>query len=100
MSGCIIPFVSTGTYPVRTGNTLRPLIDGTAAFGRICAAIEASTSSIWLTVTFLWAEFEMPDGKGTLFDVLDKAAKRNVDVRIIFWRPDHTTAAWRRNAFW
>jgi phosphatidylserine/phosphatidylglycerophosphate/cardiolipin synthase-like enzyme len=28
----------------------------------------------------------MPDGRGSLFDVLDRAAARGVDVRALFWR--------------
>ncbi len=28
----------------------------------------------------------MPDGRGSLFDVLDRAHARGVDVRVIFWR--------------
>ena len=44
-----------------------------------------------MTVTFMWATFEMPDGRGTALDVLDRAAARGVDVRLIFWRPDAET---------
>jgi phosphatidylserine/phosphatidylglycerophosphate/cardiolipin synthase-like enzyme len=28
----------------------------------------------------------MPDGRGTLFDVLDRARARGLDVRVLFWR--------------
>lgn len=42
----------------------------------------------------------MPDGRGSALEVLHRAAKRGVDVRIIFWRPDDETASHRRNAFW
>ncbi len=28
----------------------------------------------------------MPDGRGTIFDVLDAAVERGLDVRVIFWR--------------
>jgi phosphatidylserine/phosphatidylglycerophosphate/cardiolipin synthase-like enzyme len=51
-------------------------------------------------VTFLWSTFEMPDGRGGLFDVLDRAAARGIDTRLIFWRPDDETEDLRRNAFW
>ena len=30
----------------------------------------------------------MPGGRGTLFDVLDRAVRRGIDVRVIFWRPN------------
>ena len=96
----VIPFVQSGSYPRRSGNLVRPLIDGEPAFRRICEAIEAARFSIWGTVTFLWSTFEMPDGRGSMFDVLDRAASRGIDTRLIFWRPDEETKTLRRNAFW
>ena len=95
-----IPFVSSGSYPTRAGNSVRPLIDGEPAFRRICTAIEAAQQSIWVTVTFLWADFEMPDGRGNTFDVLDRAADRGVDVRLIFWKPESDSEWLLRNTFW
>ncbi|MGJ5817382.1 phospholipase D-like domain-containing protein [Paludibaculum fermentans] len=100
MSSAAIPFVQSGSYPTRRGNLVRPLIDGEPAFRRICEAVEGARFSVWLTVAFLWPTFEMPDGRGSLFDVLDRAAARGIDVRLICWRPDEETAGLRRNAFW
>ena len=94
-----VPSVQSGSYPLRSGNLVRPLVDGEPAFRRICQAIEAAQSSVWATITFMWAAFEMPDGRGTALDVLDRAA-RGVDVRLLFWRPDAATEALKRNAFW
>jgi phosphatidylserine/phosphatidylglycerophosphate/cardiolipin synthase-like enzyme len=85
---------------LRHGNFVRPLIDGEPAFRRICEAIEAARQSVWVTVTFMWAAFEMPDGRGATLDVLDCAAARGIDVRIIFWRPDPETEWLKGNAFW
>lgn len=81
-----IPFATTGSYPVRSGNRVRPLIDGEPAFRRICEAVEAARHSVWVTVAFLYNDFRMPDGRGSLFDVLDRAAARGLDVRALFWR--------------
>jgi phosphatidylserine/phosphatidylglycerophosphate/cardiolipin synthase-like enzyme len=81
-----IPFATKGSYPVRPGNRLRPLIDGGPAFRRICEAVDAAKHSVWVTVAFLDEDFLMPDGRGSLFDVLDRAAARGIDVRVIFWR--------------
>jgi phosphatidylserine/phosphatidylglycerophosphate/cardiolipin synthase-like enzyme len=67
---------------------VRPLIDGTPAFRRICEVVEAARHSVWVTVTFIRPGFEMPDGRGTFFDVLDRAVERGLDVRAIFWRPN------------
>jgi cardiolipin synthase len=83
-----IPFPATGSYPARPGNLVRPLIDGTPAFRRICEAVETAQHSVWVTVAFIRAGFEMPDSRGTFFDVLDRAVARGLDVRVIFWRPN------------
>lgn len=42
----------------------------------------------------------MPDGQGSALDVLDRAAARGLDVRVLFWRPDQETARYFRTAFW
>jgi phosphatidylserine/phosphatidylglycerophosphate/cardiolipin synthase-like enzyme len=94
------PFVTTGAYPTRSGNHIRPWIDGEPAFDRICQAIESAQQSVWATITFMWPSFQMPGGRGAALDVLQRAAQRGIDVRIIFWRPDDQTATLRRNAFW
>jgi cardiolipin synthase A/B len=93
-------FVTTGTYPPRVGNSVQLLIDGEPAFRRVCQAIETARHSVFVTVTFMWSAFRMPDGRGTTLEVLKRAAKRGLDVRVIFWRPDNETASLRRNAFW
>jgi phosphatidylserine/phosphatidylglycerophosphate/cardiolipin synthase-like enzyme len=83
--GAHIPCARRGSYPLRGGNTVRPLVDGEPAFRRICAAVDGARASVWLTVAFLETGFRMPDGR-SLFDVLDGAAGRGLDVRVIFWR--------------
>ncbi|MEN8184597.1 MAG: phospholipase D family protein [Myxococcota bacterium] len=81
-----VPPVESGSYPLRKGCAVRPLVDGEPAFRRICQAVEAARQSVWVTVAFLEPDFTMPDGHGHLFDVLDRAAARGLDVRAIFWR--------------
>lgn len=84
-----IPAAKNAAYPVRDGNFVRPLVDGVPAFTRICEAVEAARHSVWVTVAFLEREFRMPDGRGSVFDVLDRAAERGIDIRVIFWsEPD------------
>jgi cardiolipin synthase len=95
-----VPFVTTGAYPVRAGNRVHPLIDGEPAFRRVCDAIDRAQGRVWVTVTFLWATFQMPDGRGSFFEVLTRASQRGLDVRVLFWRPDDATAHLRTNAFW
>ena len=81
-----IPFVDSGSYPIRAGNAVAPLVDGEPAFRRICEAVETANRSVWVTVAFMGQNFQMPDGRGDLFDVLDRAHARGIDVRVIFWR--------------
>ena len=91
-----IPFVASCSYPPRAGNAVRPLVGGVAAFRRIAEAVNAAQHSIWLTVTFFASDFEMPDGSGALFDVLDRAVARGLDVRVIFWRPNQESMDYGR----
>jgi cardiolipin synthase len=100
LTSAATPFVQSGSYPARHGNRVLPLIDGEPAFRRVCEAIEAARQSVWATVTFMWAAFEMPDGRGSALDVLDRAAARGIDVRVIFWRPGVETESLKPNAFW
>ena len=37
---------------------------------------------------FIDMEFQMPDGRGSFFDVLDRAKERGLDMKAIFWRSD------------
>ena len=79
---------ASGSYPMRTGNRVRPLVDGPPIFRRIGEAVEAAQHSVWLTVAFYSHAFRFPDGQGALFDVLDRAVARGVDVRLLIWRPN------------
>ena len=80
-----IPAASASSYPLRGGNALRPLIDGVPAFRAILAAVEAAMGSVWLTVAFLDEELAFPDAHGSFFEVLERAAARGIDVRVLFW---------------
>jgi phosphatidylserine/phosphatidylglycerophosphate/cardiolipin synthase-like enzyme len=91
-----IPFVTSGSYPVRHGNRLRPLVDGVPAFQRIGEAVDAARHSVWVTVTFYASDFAMPEGRGSLFDLLDRAVARGLDVRVIFWRPNPESSGYGR----
>ena len=94
--GAHVPPVADGSYPIRSGNLVRPLLDGTPAFERIGDAVEAARHSIWLTVAFFAFDFHFPNGGGALFDVLDRAAARGIDVRILFWRPNPESSGYGR----
>ena len=81
-----LPFVSSGSYPIRGGNLVRPLVDGGPAFSRIAEVVAGARRSVWVTVAFHEMAFRLPDGHGSLFDLLDRAHARGIDVRVIFWR--------------
>jgi cardiolipin synthase len=94
-----IPFASSGSYPVRKGNLVRPLVDGEPAFRRICEAIDGARHRVWVTIAFLWPQFTMPDGRGSLFDVLERAAARGLDVRALFWRHNDESSRYGHTFF-
>ncbi|MGH0033226.1 MAG: phospholipase D-like domain-containing protein [Myxococcota bacterium] len=81
-----VPHAARGAYPLRGGNAVAPLVDGGPAFRRICEAVENARSSVFVTVAFIERDVALPGGHGTLFDLLDRAAERGVDVRALFWR--------------
>ena len=60
-----VPGAVRSAYPLRTGNFVRPLVDGEPAFRRICEAVEAGRHSVWVTVAFLEHAVQMPAGRGT-----------------------------------
>jgi len=76
-----VPVIVSGAYLARPGNLVRPLVNGVPAFRRIAEAIAFARHSIWLTVAFYAHDFRFRDGAGTMFDLLDRAAVRGLDVR-------------------
>lgn len=77
--------VARGAYPRRGGNFVRPLVDGEPAFRRIAAAVEEARVSVWVTLAFVDRDAPLPDGRGTVFDLLDAAAARGLDARALVW---------------
>ena len=63
-------------------------MDGASAFDRIATAVEAATTSVMVCVAFLEVDARFPGGRGTFFDLMDGAASRGVDVRVLFWHPE------------
>jgi phosphatidylserine/phosphatidylglycerophosphate/cardiolipin synthase-like enzyme len=83
-----IPSATACSYPARPGNLVRTFVDGPAIARRIAQAIEQASRSVWVTVAFYSEDFLFPDGQGPLFDVLDRAVARGLDVRLLVWRPN------------
>jgi cardiolipin synthase A/B len=94
-----VPCVTSGPYPLRPGNAVRPLIDGLPAYRRIGEAVDLATRSVWVTVAFLVEGFRMPGGRGTFFELLDRAARRGLDVRLLFWRVNPETEVFAPRVF-
>jgi len=90
----VIPAAS-GSYPRRDGNRVQPLIGGREAFDRIAEAVDAARRRVWVTVAFYADDFRLPDGRG-LFELLESAAARGVDVRAVFWQPNPESAGYGR----
>lgn len=88
-----IPCVRDGVYPARPGNRVRALVDGPQIMRRIGEAIADAQHSVWLTVAFYADDFRFPDRQEALFDVLDRAVARGLDVRLLVWRPNPETAS-------
>ncbi|CAN5910850.1 hypothetical protein BH11PSE3_BH11PSE3_31460 [soil metagenome] len=87
-----IPSALTCAYPARSGNRVRTLVDGEQILRRIGEAVEGARHSVWLTVAFLSNDFFLPGGQETIFDMLDRAVARGLDVRLLAWRPNPETA--------
>ena len=92
IDGAYIPGATSGPYPARPGNRVAPAGRWAGDRPRIGEAIDAARHSVWLTVAFYSDDFLFPDGRGPLFDVLDRAVARGVDVRLLIWRPNPETA--------
>ncbi|MBM3648319.1 MAG: phosphatidylserine/phosphatidylglycerophosphate/cardiolipin synthase family protein [Alphaproteobacteria bacterium] len=91
MTASYIPHAASGRYPARIGNLVYSLIDGEQIARRIGEAIGEARHSVWLTVAFYSDDFRFPDGLGSLFDVLDDAVARGLDVRLLVWRQNPET---------
>jgi cardiolipin synthase A/B len=83
--------VSSGSYPRRSGNRALPLVGGPAIVRRLHEAILNARHSVWLTIAFLSPDFHFLDGNGLLFDALDRAVERGLDVRLLVWRSNPET---------
>ena len=82
------PPPTSAAFPARSGNLIESLVDGAVAFDQIAGAIEAATTSVWVCVAFLELDARFPGGRGTFLELLDTAADREVDVRVLFWHPE------------
>jgi len=77
--------VLRASFPPRSGNDVRVLIDGEEAFGRIYRLIDEARRSVWITVAFVHLDTALPGRGETFLAAITRAAARGVDVRLLFW---------------
>ena len=82
-----IPSAVAGSYPVRDGNKVEPLIDAGAFISNLSAAVDRAQHRVWATVAFFGWNFQFGDRR-SLFELLHEAVARGVDVRLLVWRPN------------
>ena len=92
VEGFAVPGTDSGPFPPRPGNRVATYIDGPQIAARLARAIAEARHSVWLTVAFISNDFLFPGdsgaGGGPLFDVLEAAAARGLEVRLLAWRPN------------
>lgn len=77
----------------RRSSGFTPWIDGHPFFERIERAFAEAKRTAWVAVSFIQPDFLFPSG-ATFWEVLDRAHRRGVDVRVLFWRnPDFALQA-------
>lgn len=80
-------FVAPHGFPLRDGNRIEVLVDGSVALPRIAAAIRAAEHSVDLAGWFFSPGFELTRGpqRRALSELLRETAGRGVDVRLLAW---------------
>ena len=87
-----VPEPSSAVFAAQEGNIVEPLVDGGVAFDRIATAVENAGTSVAVCVAFLEISAVFPNGRGTFFDLLDQAAARGVQVKVLMWAPQGPAA--------
>ncbi len=90
LDGAIIvpPWFADAGYPVRTGNVIRPLVDGEEAFREIYRALEAARETIHISTWWLEPGFPIRwEGrqKVRLGELLKRKGASGVAVRLLLW---------------
>ncbi|MGO9622280.1 MAG: phospholipase D-like domain-containing protein [Desulfobaccales bacterium] len=77
-----------GSYPRRSGNEIKILIDGQAAYQEIDEAFKKAKKFIYLTISFGDLDFLLiPESEEPLLSILSSRADDKVDVRMVVWQP-------------
>jgi phosphatidylserine/phosphatidylglycerophosphate/cardiolipin synthase-like enzyme len=79
------------SYPPRSGNEIKILIDGQAAYQEISAAFKNAKKFIYMTISYGDTDFLMvpksQDPQEPLLSILSSRAADKVDVRMVIWQP-------------
>lgn len=77
-----------GSYPARSGNDVKILIDGQAAYADIAAAMNKAKKFIYSTYSYGDVNFlPVPETGETMFDLLRARSAAGVDVKLVVWQP-------------
>lgn len=76
------------SYPQRQGNIIDVFVDGASFYRHLTALIAKAKKRVWVIGAFVSPAWKLPSDAGspTLFELLDAAARRGLDVRVLFWR--------------
>jgi cardiolipin synthase len=74
-----------GAYPVRDGNQFTPIVDILPTYRAICTAADSAQRSVWVVISFIDPNWQLPDKRGTCLEYLERLAQRGLDVRILAW---------------
>jgi phosphatidylserine/phosphatidylglycerophosphate/cardiolipin synthase-like enzyme len=83
----ILRRAASASAVVRSGNAVRPLVDGRETFLRMIADIDAATGEgdyIYLLGWSYFDDFDMGGGN-KMRDLLEAASKRGVQIRVMLW---------------
>lgn len=88
MDASHVPPAKCGSYPVRKGNLVASFIDGVPFYSELLRAIEGGHRSVFAAISFFHRDFCFPTagGREHFFTVLNRAAERGVEVRLLFWK--------------
>jgi phosphatidylserine/phosphatidylglycerophosphate/cardiolipin synthase-like enzyme len=89
------PWAQTGSYPPRSGNEIKILIDGEAAYREIADAFKKAKKFIYLTISYGKEDFLLvPPIEESLFSILMSRSldsQDRVDLRMVVWQPAEST---------
>jgi phosphatidylserine/phosphatidylglycerophosphate/cardiolipin synthase-like enzyme len=83
----VLPPARSGSYPLRSGNVVRPLVDGVPAISPDLRGGRDARRRVWATIAFVDRDGpSCHDEPRYAVRRPDGAVARGLDVRVVFWR--------------